>query len=550
VDASAKLQLAFDDYVLDPVGVLRSAAGSIPLRPKTFEVLRFLASHAGQVATKEELFATLWPNVVVTDDSLVQCVREIRQALNDDDHRIVRTVPGRGYVFTRPVREFHGYMEAAAPAKRSSFRGWMLAIPVLILAAVLAPGLTRLLFPPRIASPVSIVVLPLANLSGDLEQEYFAEVLTDDLTTELSRIPKTFVIARNTAYTFKGKAIEARRLGSDLGVRYIFDGSVRRIGDRVRLNLRLVDAQTEQQLWSEVFEDPARELEALQRRVMDSIVRTLQIELYAAEAARGRRDRPRNPDAHDLAMRGWSLWNRQRPETVAEARELLLRAVAIDPQSAFAWRTLANTYLADILNRWIHLRPGHTREEWIALQEEATERAFALDPVYLPCAALMLRGKLEQSLACREKLMALNPSEPLHYHMAALAKIHLGQPRGALELERQAFRVSPRDTRLHNFHGTLAAAEYMLGNYKEAISQAQKAVDLRPDYSQGYSRLAAAAAQMGDMEKARAALAEFRRLQPDYTVSTFRKESQSGHADFLAYRERFLEGLRLAGLPD
>jgi TolB-like protein len=316
------------------------------------------------------------------------------------------------------------------------------------------------------SDPLSIAVLPFANLSSEPDQGYLAEALANDITTDLARLPRTLVIARNSTTGYRGANVDPARVGAELGVRYLVQGSVVRLDDQVRLSLRLTDAVRGVEVWAERLDGDRRDLAALHRRVTDSVARTLHLEMADAEARRVAQERPRNPDAHDLEMRGWVLWNRQRPETVAEARELLKRAVALEPDRASAWSTLSATYTADLLNRWMPLR-GHTREEWIELHSQAAERAYALDPRYIGprCTTFMFRRQLEQALACREKQIEWKMPDPLPYHMAALAHNLLGQPEQAIVRENEAIRVSPRDTRLHNFTLTIASAEYQRGRH-------------------------------------------------------------------------------------
>jgi TolB-like protein/DNA-binding winged helix-turn-helix (wHTH) protein/Tfp pilus assembly protein PilF len=538
----------FRDFALDPVNkTLRQGGDDVKLRPRTFDLLFYLVERAGRLATKEELFSALWPDVVVTDDALVHCVGEIRHALGDE---AIRTVARRGYVFALDVQAVAPGSNSAPTPRRSRPRTRLLALlgtaTLCAVVAVAVIGARR-----KQADPLSIAVLPFATLNAGPDQEYFAEALVADITTDLARLPRTLVIARNSANTYRGANVDPARVGGELGVRFLVQGSVTRLDDDVRLNLRLTDAARGLEVWAERIDGDRRNLAALQRRVTDSIARTLHVEAMDAEARRATAERPRDPDAHDLEMRGWALWNRQRPETVAEARELLKRAVALDPDRASAWSTLSATYTADLLNRWMHLR-GHSREEWIQLHEQAAEKAYALDPRYIGprCTTFMFRRQHEQALACREKQIELKPPDPLPYHMAALAHQLLGQPEQAIAREEQAIRVSPRDTRLHNFTLTMAAAEYQRGRYREALALAERAVNLNPDFGLSYAYLAGAAVEVGDVARARSVLAEFRRHLPEATVESMRKEMTSDAPAFVAFRERMFDDLRKAGLPD
>ena len=328
----------FDQFVLDPlIGQLLRDGQEVSLRPKSLEVLCALVANAGQLVTKEQLFATVWQKTVVTDDALVQCVGDIRVALNDYQQRIVRTVPRRGYIFTSTVVPQMGVRPSETkrtltrPEIIASVGGllpWLrrhrlsatLAGLAVAVAAIAWMG-TGVHGGRQGAAPsLSIVVLPLVNLNGDPQQEYFAEGLTEDLTTDLSRIPGSFVIARSSAYSFRGKAIDVRDIGRQLGVRYALEGSVQRLDEQVRLNVQLIDMENGRTLWADRFDSSRRDLVALQQRVTGTIARSLHLELIEAESQRASRERARDPNASDLALQGWSLYERRTPESVVQAR--------------------------------------------------------------------------------------------------------------------------------------------------------------------------------------------------------------------------------------
>lgn len=566
----------FDRFVLDPqAGRLLDGGREVPLRPQALEVLRVLVENAGQPVTKDQLFSTVWGKTIVTDDALVQCVSDIRGALADGEQRMVRTLPRRGYTFTAPVRQVDagdatqaavtqvgGLLPTAAPAPPpTSFTQSRKAAAAIAVLAVLLGVAGWLAIPHRGSGdmaarplPLSIVVLPFVNLNGDPEQEYFAEGVTEDLTTDLSRIPGSFVVARSSAYWWKGKAADVRQIGRQLGVRYALEGSVQRLDEDVRLNVQLVDVQSGRALWAERFDGRRRDLAGLQQKVTGTIARSLHLELIEAESERAQRERALNPLAHDLALQGWSWYERRTPESVAQARALLLRSVATDPSSAFAWSLLADTYTADLLNRWMHLR-GATRSDWLHRAAQAAEKATALDPnnlyaVGARATVLQLQGKPEDSLALLKKQVALNRNYAPAWHRISYAETALGRPDAAIDAGNEAIRLSPRDGRLYSFYAVMAAACLHAGRDADALSWAQRSAQDRPDFGTAYSWIAAAAAQLGDMNKARAALTEFRRLQPDYTISTFRAEGISTDPQFLRQHERYYEGLRKAGLPE
>jgi TolB-like protein len=241
------------------------------------------------------------------------------------------------------------------------------------------------------------VVLPFENLSGDPTQEYFADGITEDLTTDLSRIPGSFVIARNSAFTYKGKTVDPKLVGRELGVRYVLEGSVRRIGNAVRMNAQLIDAETGAHLWADRFDSDLADLTALQNAITSRIASALNLELVEAESRRSIRERPANPDAVDLAMRGWAIWYRPRSkENNEEARALFKQALQLEPNYADALAGLAVTHATDVGNEF-----SEAPEEQLREGEEAASRALSIAPNqpmahYARGIVLRERGKHEQ----------------------------------------------------------------------------------------------------------------------------------------------------------
>lgn len=287
----------FGDLTLDLVrGALRNGSGDLPLRRKSFDILTYFVTNAGRLLSKDELMQAAWPGIFVTEDSLVQCVREIRRALGEGGHVLIKTVPGRGYIFDAQVTAVEPAERATKesalvlPGVRNRWRGqfgWRVAAAAAVFACLYFGG--GLSFhasspaPPRL----SIVVLPFINLSSDPDQEYFADGVTGLLTTDVARIEGSFVIARDTAFTYKGKTIDAKQIGRDLGVRYLLEGSVQRSADQIRINADLVDAETGSQLWAEAFDRERGDLFAIENEITLRIARaSLPIDGHRGSAGR------------------------------------------------------------------------------------------------------------------------------------------------------------------------------------------------------------------------------------------------------------------------
>lgn len=583
----------FEDFRLDAARrTLQRGGVQVDLRAKGFDLLTCLARNAGRVVTKNELIQAVWPGVVVTDESLTRCISDIRHALADGAQQIIKTVPRRGYVLVAPVSlgetlpaqgasarpglTDHDWAPApVAPiaaqptaatiaprvADGARARTWahrwrwpgLLAAAVLVAAAAVAwkpwGSITAAPTP-----PLSIVVLPLVNLGSDAAQAWFAEGLTEDLTTDLSRIPGSFVIARSSADAYKGKAADVRQVGRDLGVRYALEGSVQRLDGSVRLNLRLIDAENGRKLWAERFDGSRDGMPALQGAVTGTVARTLHVQMVEAESQRSLRLRPRNPDAQDLAWQARSAMERYTPESNALARELLQRALALDASSASLWSALSQTYNVDVMMRWMNLRTA-TRDEWIARAGEAADKAMAIDsrnPDALGAAgkALQIRGLPEQSLAMYLRQIEANANDAPAWNSLGYAYATLGRQDESIAANERALRLSPRDGRIYGFLIVIAAAHLLAGRDAQALDWARRAIAAKPGYSISHAWAAAAAARLGDMATAHSALEEFRRLQPGYTLATFRAERHGNNAEFLRQRERFYEGLAKAGLAE
>jgi TolB-like protein/DNA-binding winged helix-turn-helix (wHTH) protein len=571
----------FDGFALDAGRrELRRGADTVELRPKCLDLLTCLLRRAGQVVTKNELLEQAWPGVVVTDESLTRCISDIRQALGDAEQAIIKTVPRRGYVLVAPVVSETpipaGLAAAADPTPPASpshpppantpepvdqrASRWLLAAFGLAGAVVLAmAGYSAARFfgtPSAVGAPsLSIVVLPLVNVGGDREQDYFAEGLTEDLSTDLSRIPQSLVIARSSAQAYKGQPVDARRIGRELGVRYLLEGSVQRLGDQVRLNLRLIEAESARELWADRIDGSRTDLAALQTGVTGVVARTLHLQLAEAEAQRVVRVRPLNPDARDLAWQAWPALEQRTLESVETARQLLRRAVAMDATSAFAWSLLSETYTTDLLMRWLSRRDGATRDAWLSQARMAAERANAIDPDNLYAlgamgAVLQVSGEPERALAMLLRQVEVNRNYAPAWHKISYTHATLGRHEEAIRAGNEALRLSPRDGRLYSFLVVTAAAHLYAGRDREALVWARRSIDARSDFSISHAWAAAAAANLNEMDTARKEIDEFQRLQPHYTVESFRREGQSRNPDFLRQRERFYAGLRRAGLPE
>jgi adenylate cyclase len=431
----------------------------------------------------------------------------------------------------------------SAPKRRSSFASLAAAATLLLLVA--AGGWYMLgdrLMKPAQAAHLSIVVLPFTNLSNDSAQDYFADGVTENLTTDLSRIRGSFVIARNTAMTFKGKPVDAKAIGKDLGVRYVLEGSVQRDQNRVRVNAQLIDAQSGAHLWADRFEEDIADLFKLQDQVVARLANSLGYELVRAEAEKG--SRAKKPDSIDLTMRGTALLWRQPPTKVNNdaARAFFEEALQIDPDDADALAGEAFTYRAENVYGWTNPETNYEARIF-----GFADRAIALAPdnmlaYWAKASYLVISRRWNEALGIAEAGLAINPNFAPLYSTKGVAENSLGRTEAARSDLQTAMRLSPRDPGSGFWHVQLGDVALNAGQLDLAIDEYHRAIDLGFRTFIPYGNLAAVHALQGKEDQSKAELAEALRLKPDLTMKWF-----VAHAPNLP---KLFEGYRKAGLPE
>jgi len=388
----------------------------------------------------------------------------------------------------------------------------------------------------------SIVVLPFVNMSGDPEQEYFSDGLSEDLTSDLSKISSLFVIARNSAFTYKGKAVKVQEIGTELGVRYVLEGSIRRADTQVRVTAQLVDASTGHHLWSERYDRTLTDIFALQDEIRQKIITALRVKLTREEQARFQRAPTANLEAYDYYLRGTEYYGRLTPEAHTQAREMFEKAIALDPQYAAAYAFLGFLYTVRWVLQWS--QDPQTLEQGFALGQ----KALALDDS-LPVAHRVLCWtyvwKKQHDLAIAEglKAIALDPNDADSYSMLSQALNLAGKPEEAIGFAEKAMRLNPHYPSA--YISSLGWAYGLLGRDEEAIVALQRAVALNPDWLPPHLLLAAIYGNLGREEEARAEAAEMLRITPNFSLESFRQRSPYKDP---AVTERFVAALRKAGL--
>ena len=402
--------------------------------------------------------------------------------------------------------------------------------------------------PPGLPSKPSIAVLPFQNMSGDAEQDYFADGIVEDIITELARLRWLFVIARNSSFTYKGRAVDVKQVGRELGVHYVLEGSVRRAGGRVRIVGQLIDAATGAHLWADRFDGELSDVFELQDRVTESVVGVITPRLEQAEIERAKRKPTESLDAYDYYLRGMAAFHRFSPADNAEALALFGKAVELDPDYAAACAMGARCYLQRKGFGWVA-----DRETEIAETRRLARRAVELgrdDAVTLANAGMALivvAGDLDDGAALLEQALGLNQNLAWVWHFSALAKAFLGEPEAAIEQAARAMRLSPQDPQTFAMQMATAWGYFFLGRDQEASSWAEAALRQQPNFLVGACVAAAAAAHAGRKAEADRALTRLRELDPTLRLGNLK--------DFLPFRRpqdfaRWAEGLRLAGLPE
>ena len=470
----------------------------------------------------------------------------------------------------QPVRMYRLHVPGASPeavarlprrpaiTDRRRWIVWSLAAFLVLLGAAGAwwTGL-RPFQSPRADSPeaprLSIVVLPFRNLSGDPSEDYFADGITEDLTSDLSRIAGSFVISRNTAFTFKDKAVDARQVGRELGVRYVLEGSVRRMGGTVRVNAQLIDAGTGAHLWAEQMDVDQSTLASLQDNlgIANRLARMLSVELVNVE---GRRAPRANPDAVDLTMRGWSVLNGgpTNKDDVQRSVALFEEALRIDPANGQARVGLAQALILIYRNRW-----DPDPAQVLARADEAATQAISTAPNYahahsVKAEVLGLSNRFDAALATYDRAIALDRNHAVAYVGRARNLILIGRAAEALAPVEQAIRLSPRDPDLYVWYFVLCHAHTHLARDTSVIEWCNKSIATGNTFYFAYVDLASAYAWRGQKAEAAAAVAELLKLRPGLTARILEQEG-AGASENPAFRrefQRIVEGARKAGLPE
>jgi TolB-like protein len=518
------LRYFFEEYAFDTdCRELHRGANVVSIAPQVFDLLEYLIRNRERVVTKDDLIGAVWHGRIVSDAALTTRLNAARTALGDSgqEQRLIKTLPRKGFRFVGQVQE------AQRPAGTTAADN-PIELP--------RPALT-------LPDKPSIAVLPFQNMCGDPDQDYFADGMVDEITTALSRFKSLFVIARNSSFTYKGRAVDIKQVGRELGVRYVLEGSVRKAAEKVRITGQLIDAITGAHLWADRFEGDLSDVFALQDEVAMNVVSAIQPKLLQTEMDLASR-RPNNLSAYDLCLRAQHLqsWTR---DGSAESLRLASRALEIDPRCGFA-ATLAGE---------CHLR--NVRQGWAADRKSEIAKGFRFLRLALSIdgnatLALSLLGNATAAFSddydtAREmvdRAVALNPNSSRIWEQRGMTYLMAGQPEEAIRSFERGIRLSPFDPLLFSTFAGMGVAFIGLGRFDEAISAAKKAVRQNPLYPFAFRCLASALAHLGREAEVKEAVAGLFELDPDFRISV--RVTRGGGSRLQLY----IEGLRKAGLPE
>lgn len=527
-ESPGSARLIFGDFVIDTQAAQLLRQGrAVELRPKSFEMLCLLAQNAERVLTRDELAAALWHGRVATDESIAQCISDIRRALGDADQRLLQTVPRRGYTLKVPVRvQLHAHpVTPAAPA-------------------VLGQALQRAAA--AMTERPSIVVLPFANISEGARLDMLARGFTEDVTTGLARYPQLFVIGRESALAFGEAARDARAIGHAAGVRFVVQGSLRWNSGQVRITAKLVQAEDEAVVWADHFDGADDQLFTFQDEIVGRIVAALVDSVDRQSQRRLRYSGTDSLSAYELFLQGRELRRTIVPAHFPAAESLLERATALDPDFA-----PAHAELAFVQYYAINLRSGTgSRAEKLERGLRHARRAYELAPD-LPFASLVLgnlhirAGDFAEGERWSRRAIRLGPGDAENYAGLANVLSFAGRSEEAIELMHTANRYNPIRPPLHEFY--LARALALAGRFEEALPLAHSCMGRAPGFWPCKFMLVVVLAHLGRITEAAAALAEWRQQ-----CGAGAPQEHLRRGDWLPGPEfdRLREGLRLAGLAD
>lgn len=525
------LPFAFEDYVLDQERRELTWRGQVvAVGPQVFDLLLLFVSQPERVVSKDDLLEAVWSGRIVSESTITSHINAVRKAIGDsgEEQRLVRTVARKGYRFVGQVRVDPG--DQARPPDTEQ-------------PAVLKPA-PALVLPDK----PSITVLPFQNLSGDPEQEYFADGVVEDIIAALSRIRWLFVIARNSSFTYKGQAVDAMGVGQALGVRYVLEGSVRKSANKVRITGQLIDATSGTHIWAERFEGLLDDIFELQDQIAESVVGAIAPQLERAEIERAKRKPTESLDAYDYYLRAMAKLHSGSREAIEEALPMFYTAIELDAEFASAYGMAAWCHFWRKLNGWMGDRPAEIAEG-IRLARLAISlgRDDAVALTRGGHALSHLAGEVDAGIALLDRARLLNPNLAPAWYLGGILRALHGETDAAIKDLNHALRLSPLDPEMFRMQVGMSLAHFFAGHFDAAADWAEKALGNLPSLLPPAVLVAASHALGGRMDKARLAMQRLHELAPSLRVSNLKDWLPIQRPEDFA---RLADGLRLAGLPE
>ena len=523
------MRYLFEEYAFDTDRrELYRGADVVSVAPQVFDLLDYLIRNRERVVSKDDLINAIWNGRIVSDAALTTRLNVARTAIGDsgEEQRLIKTLPRKGFRFVGPVVEAQGAAGATVTGNLEEEPKPALPLP----------------------DKPSIAIFPFTNLSSDPEQNYFADGMVDEIITALSRFKALFVIARNSSFTYKGRAVDVKQVGRELGVRYVLEGSVRKSGNSIRIAGQLIDAASGVHLWADRYDGALEDVFELQDQVAASVVGAIAPSVTQAEIERAKRKPTSSLDAYDYHLRALAAhWERTRDAT-EQAIGLFEQAIALDPQFAPAYAGLAATFQQRTIWRW-STDPAADASRAIAYAKSALrlgrQDAWVLAQSAIALAAIGYEVELADSLL--EEAIRLNPNGVLGWLGGGWMKLYLGDHLTAIDYFQRALRLSPLAPSIFFAHGGLAYAYFFLGNFDEGLKRAADALRHQPSFVGALRITMACHAMLGNIEAARRLWEQIALLSPSDRVSKMQKGAPFRRDQDLA---KLQEAYRLAGMPE
>jgi TolB-like protein len=523
------LRYLFENYVLDTDRrELRLGATVVPLAPQVFDILAYLIRNRERVISKNDLLAAIWSGRIVSESALTTRLNAARTAIGDsgEEQRFIKTLPRKGIRFVGTVREEDEPVRAcAADTVAASPRA-----------------------SPAVPNKPSIAVLPFANLSGGALEDYFTEGVVEDIITELSRFSELFVIARNSSFTYREKPADVRDIGRALGVRYVLEGSLRKVANRVRVTGQLIDATTGAHIWADRFESGLDDIFALQDQMAESVVGAIAPRLEQAEIELAKRKPTDNLNAYDCFLQGMAAWHDWTRTSHDNALKSFYRAIELDPEFARPYALAASCYLMRKANGWVVDRAAEIAEtERLARLGAHLGRSDAVALAWSAHALAHVVGDVKTGMALVDKALLLNPNLAVAWQRSGWIRVYAGDCDAAIEHVRRAMRLNPLDPLMHLAYSAMGFGYFLLGKLDEASAWAERALHLQPSWPPALRVLAGSNALAGREQETQQAMSRLRLIQPQLRVSNLHEQTSLHRPEHMA---RFIEAMRKAGLPE